>query len=201
AGKPHVEAASPGIGSGVAGVVERKRTKDPAASGASETDASERSQSPRGLAVVPPSPTAARAATIVAGPSTRRPTTATAACLGSRLVDDEVPVAEHTTVQLLHGPGRLLRRRHLHEAEAPWPARELVGHDADRLDGSGLLEELPKVLLRGLVGQVAYEELGGHRSPPASGRDKKAPEEARLSEGRHRTHDASIQEEPRARRQ
>jgi hypothetical protein len=100
------------------------------------------------------------------------------------LVDNQIPVSEHAAIQLLDGTAGLLRRRHLHEAEAPRATSKLVGHDPDRLDGPGLLEEFPKVLLRGLVGQVTYEELRGHRSPPASGRDKNAPREARLSEGR-----------------
>src|SRR5262245_37704974 len=135
------------------------------------------------LAVVASSP-AARAAPVVTWPPTAgRPASGAAAALRASLIDHEVPVAEHPAVQLLDRAGRFLRRGHLHEAEPPRAARELVSDDPDRLDGSGLLEELPKVLLRSLVRQVTYEELGGHRSPPASERDKKALGEACLPKG------------------
>jgi hypothetical protein len=140
-----------------------------------------------GLAVVPPTGTAARTAAIVAESAATGRTTAAATAPGTlraRLVNHEIPVTEHTAVELLDRAAGLLRRRHLHEAEAPGTTGELVRHDAHRLDGPGLLEELPKVVLRGLVGQVAYEELRGHRSPPALRRDKKAPGEACLFEGR-----------------
>src|SRR6185503_20539231 len=128
------------------------------------------------LAVVAAAHTAAagRTATIVARTSPGRPATAAAArTLRARLIHDEVPVTEHAAVQLLDRARGLLGRGHLHEAEPFRPTGELVRHDADRLHGPGLLEELPEVLLRSLVGQVTYEELGGHRSPPASGRTTK----------------------------
>src|SRR5215470_5895267 len=149
------------------------------------------------LPVVPTAATAAGAAAIVAESATTWwPAAAAPTPLRARLIDHEVPVPEHPAVQLFHRTAGFLRRRHLHEAEAPGTAGELVGHDADRLHGPGLLEELPKVVLGGLVGQVAYEELRGHRSPPASDRDKKASGEASLFEGRWRTEGSSLKKSP-----
>src|SRR5262245_41239833 len=113
------------------------------------------------------SSSAAGATPIIARAPAARRSAAAPAALRATLVDHEVSVAKHPAVQLLDRSRGLFRRGHLHEAEAPRAPRELVGDDSNRLDRSGLLEELPKVLLRGLVGQVAYEELRGHRSPPA----------------------------------
>src|SRR5262249_5711742 len=142
-----------------------------------------RSRGSRELAAVRSSPAAAEPAAVVARSSSRRSTAASSPALGARPIDHAVPIPEDPARQLGDGAARLLGRPPVHEAEAPGAARELVGNDPDRLDGPDLLEELPEVLLRGLVGQVAYEELRGHRSPPASETDKKAPAEARLFEG------------------
>src|SRR5262249_55089824 len=90
----------------------------------------------------------------------------TALRLGARLVDDQVAIAEETAVQHLDGLRRFLLGGHLDEPEAAGTSRELVGDDADRLDGAGLLEELTEVFFRGLEGKVPDEELSGHRAPP-----------------------------------
>src|SRR6185436_10144644 len=125
-----------------------------------------------------------RTATIVARTPPGRPATTTAArTLRARLIHDEVPVTKHAAVQLLDRARGLLGRGHLHEAEPFRPTGELVRHDADRLHGPGLLKELAEVLLRSLVGQVPYEELGGHSVTSDLGENNKAPGEARLSEG------------------
>jgi hypothetical protein len=125
-----------------------------------------------------------RTATIVARTPPGRPAAAAARALRARLIHDEVPVTEHAAVQLLDRARGLLGRGHLHEAEPFRPTGELVRHDADRLHGPGLLKELAEVLLRSLVGQVPYEELGGHSVTSDFGENNKAPGEARLSEGR-----------------
>src|SRR5207253_10131624 len=84
---------------------------------------------------------------------------AAAAALGLRpgLVDDEVAVAEETTVEHLDRLGRLLLGRHLDEAKTPRPAGELIGDDPYGLDRPRLGEELAQVLLRCLERQVPYE--------------------------------------------
>src|SRR3989338_8159878 len=84
--------------------------------------------------------------------------------LRARLVQDEIPVPEKAPVEHLDRLGGFLFRRHLDESEAPRPARELVRDDPDRLHGSRLREQLAKVLLRGLEGEVTYEQLCGHRA-------------------------------------
>jgi hypothetical protein len=84
--------------------------------------------------------------------------------LRPRLVDDEVSVPEEPTVQHLDCLASLFLGRHLDEPESARPSRELVRDDSHRLDGSGLLEELAKVLLGGLEGEVPDEQLCGHRS-------------------------------------
>src|SRR6267142_1759788 len=84
--------------------------------------------------------------------------------LWPRLVDDEVSVPEEPTVQHLHCLASLFLGRHLDEPESARPTGELVSDDSDCFDGSGLLEELAKVLLGGLEREVSYEQLCGHRT-------------------------------------
>jgi len=90
------------------------------------------------------------------------PSAATALGLRPGFVDDEIAVTEEAPVQHFDCFLGFLFGRHLHEPEAPGPAGELVGDDPDRLDGAGLGEELAKILLRGLEGQVTDEQLSGH---------------------------------------
>jgi len=84
--------------------------------------------------------------------------------LRPRLVDHEVPIPEKTTIQHLDRFAGLFLCRHLDEPESARPSRELVRDDPNRLHGAGLLKELAKVLLRGLEGEVSYEQLCGHRA-------------------------------------
>jgi len=113
----------------------------------------------------PASAATAAAGTAAPGTSTAAVAAATAAPLGlrPRFIDDEIAVTEEAPVQHLDCFLGFLFGRHLHEPEAPRPAGELVGDDPDRLDGAGLGEELAKILLRGLEGQVSDEQLSGHR--------------------------------------
>jgi hypothetical protein len=88
-----------------------------------------------------------------------------AGALGLRpsLVDHEVSIPEKPTVEHLDRLIGLFLRRHLDEPESARPSRELIRDDTDRLHGSGLLEELAKVLLGGLEGKIPDEQLCGHR--------------------------------------
>jgi len=79
--------------------------------------------------------------------------------MGTGLVHDEIAVAKQPAVEHLDRLGGFLLRGHLHESEAPRAARELVRDDPDALDGTRLLEELPKIFIRGLERQVTDEEL------------------------------------------
>jgi hypothetical protein len=94
-------------------------------------------------------------------------TTTTSACalwLRTRLVHDQVSVPEKPTVEHLDCLASFFLGRHLDEPESARPSGELVRDDPNCLDGSGLLEELAKVLFGGLEGQVPYKQLCGHRS-------------------------------------
>jgi hypothetical protein len=109
---------------------------------------------PSATASTGPWPTIAARATACTGPLRLRP------CL----VDNEVSVPEEPTIEHLDCLASLFLGRHLDEPESTRPSGELIRDDSDRLDGSGLLEELAKVLLGGLEGQVPDEQLCGHRS-------------------------------------
>jgi hypothetical protein len=84
--------------------------------------------------------------------------------LWPRLVHDEVSVSEEPTVEHFDCLASLFLGRHLDEPESTRPSSELVRDDPNRLDGSGLLEELAKVLLGGLERKVPDKQLCGHRS-------------------------------------
>jgi hypothetical protein len=110
---------------------------------------------------------ASAAARATAGP---RPTIAPWAAgagslrLGSRLIDDQIPISEEPPIQHLDRFAGLVLRSHLDEPESARPSRELVRDDPDGFHGSGLLKELAQVLLRGLEGEVSDEQLCGHRA-------------------------------------
>jgi hypothetical protein len=79
--------------------------------------------------------------------------------LGASFVDDEVSVTEQPPVEHLDCLGRFLLRSHLHEAESARAPRELIGDDADALDGTRLLKQFAEILFCCLEGQVTDEEL------------------------------------------
>src|SRR5882672_12567419 len=89
------------------------------------------------------------------------PAAAAAAALRLRtgFIDHQIAVTEEAPVQHLDCFLGFLFGRHLHEPEAPWPPGELVGDYPDRFDGACRGEELAKILLRGLKGQVPDEQL------------------------------------------
>src|SRR5262249_37833415 len=96
-----------------------------------------------------------------AGPATAapaRPAARSALGLWPRLVDHQVPISEEAAVQHFHSPGCLLFGGHLDEAEPARASSELICDDAYGFDSAGLLEQLSKVFLRGLEGEVADEQ-------------------------------------------
>jgi hypothetical protein len=119
---------------------------------------------PRALSSCLPAPTSAAASTWPRPSIASRTTRSGPLRLWPRLVDDEVSVPEEPTVQHLYCLASLFLGRHLDEPESARPTGELVRDDSDCFDGSGLLEELAKVLLGGLEGEVTYEQLCGHRT-------------------------------------
>src|SRR5205814_1057528 len=124
-------------------------------------------------------PATARARTAIAA------TAATAAAgsalwLRTRLVDDEVAIAEEPAVQHLDCLGRFFLRGHLDEPKAAWPTRELVGDDADGLDRPRLREQLPQIFFGGLEREVADKQFRGHRGLLTLSPDKRRNLEARL---------------------
>jgi len=111
-----------------------------------------------------PAPTSAAAST-GPGPTIPARTAGTGALrLWPRLVHDEVSVPEEPTVEHLDCLASFFLGRHLDEPESARPSGELVRDDPNCLDGSGLLEELAKVLLGGLEREVPDKQLCGHRS-------------------------------------
>jgi len=79
-------------------------------------------------------------------------------------IDDEIPIPEEAPIQHLDRLGRLLFGGHLDKPESARPSRELVGDDPNGFDGAGLREELAEIFLRGLEGEVTYEQLSSHRA-------------------------------------
>ena len=84
----------------------------------------------------PPAAASARAAP-------GRPETPTAPLrLRPCFVHDQMAVAEEAPVQHLDRLHGFFPRGHIHEPEPTRPSRELIGDDAHRPHGSGVLEEL-----------------------------------------------------------
>src|SRR5262249_49760856 len=112
-----------------------------------------------------PAASAARAtAGTAAAVAARAATSGATLWLRTRLVHDEVAIAKEPAIEHLHRLHRFFFRRHLNEAEAARAPGELIGDDPHGLHGSRLREELTQVLLRGLEGKVADEQLCRHRA-------------------------------------
>jgi hypothetical protein len=92
-------------------------------------------------------------------------TAARATGAGARLVNLNLSALEVGVIEGLDCGGRLSRIRHLDETEAARLPREFVGHDDRALDLSRLRKQLCQVFLRNRVGQVAYIQFSGHKSP------------------------------------
>jgi hypothetical protein len=87
---------------------------------------------------------------------------ATAAGLGARFIDGEVPAAEVLVVQHADRLLRFLVGRHLDEREPAGTAGGHVAHHADRVHGAGAGEQALKILLGDAVGKVADVKFSSH---------------------------------------
>jgi hypothetical protein len=109
------------------------------------------------------STTAAATTTISSAATTA--TAARAASAGASLVNLDSPPFQIGVVESLDCVGRLGRIRHLDEPEAARLPRKLVGDDDRALNFPGLGKQVCQVFLRNRVGEVAYIQLSGHKSP------------------------------------
>jgi hypothetical protein len=69
-------------------------------------------------------------------------------------------------IESLDCSGRVGRFNHLDKTEAARLSREFVGDHYRAFDFPSLSKELCQVVLRNRVGEVAYIQLSGHKSPP-----------------------------------
>src|ERR687892_329799 len=115
-------------------------------------------------------PAAAAAATAATAPaeSPAPAIASTALALGPGHLHLDLPAVQLASVQLGDGLLRLLGRRHLDEAEALRAPGHLVGDDGGRGYRSGLAEEPPERLVRGVEAEPADKELLGHGTSPWS---------------------------------
>jgi hypothetical protein len=90
---------------------------------------------------------------------------ARAASAGASLVNLDPPPLQVGIVESLDCVGRLGRIRHLDEPEAARLSRKFVGDDDRALNFPGLGKQVCQVILRNRVGEVAYIQLSGHKSP------------------------------------
>src|SRR5208337_3910426 len=109
-------------------------------------------------------PTATAAATPPISAATTA-TTAARAGAGASLVNLDPPALQVGVIEGRDCVGRLGRFRHLDETEAARLPREFVGNYNRALDLSRLRKEVSQVFLRNRVGEVAYIQLSGHKSP------------------------------------
>jgi len=98
-------------------------------------------------------------------PAISAATAARATGAGARLVNLNLSALQVGVVECLDRGGRVGRLGHLDETEAARLPREFVGHDDRALDLSRLRKEFRQVFLRNRVGQVAYIQFSGHKSP------------------------------------
>jgi hypothetical protein len=107
--------------------------------------------------------TAAATPAISAASTTTAATRAAGA--GASLVNLDSPSLQVGVVESLDRSGRIGRLRHLDETEAARLSREFVGNHHRAFDFPSLRKELRQVVLRNRVGEVAYIQLSGHKSP------------------------------------
>src|SRR5439155_1117856 len=86
--------------------------------------------------------------------------------LRARLVHSERAATQLVLVQLRDGRLCFLVRGHFHEPEAPCPTGRHVAHDAHRVDGTELFEQLLQLRLAGLVGEVSDVQFSTHLYTP-----------------------------------
>src|SRR6266849_4059390 len=99
----------------------------------------------------------------------------TTAPLGLRpsFIHDQIAVAEEASVQHLDGLRGFFPRGHLHESEPTRSPSELIGDDANRPHGPGMLEELPHVFCRSLEREIPDEEPREHHAPRTARRTER----------------------------
>ena len=122
---------------------------------------------PAGLAAIVAAATAPAATTAAAeATAAAAAETATTAPIrfGPRLVHGEIAAAQRILVELLNRLLRILVGGHLHEREAARAARHLIAHDGDRLDLTGLSEEILQILLAGAEREIAHKKFPSHSS-------------------------------------
>src|SRR5882672_4730994 len=88
--------------------------------------------------------------------------------LRARLVHGERAAPQLVLVQLRDGRLGFLVRRHFHEPEAPCPTGRHVAHDAHRVDGTELFEQLLQLRLASLVGEVSDVQFSTHLYTPCA---------------------------------
>src|SRR5947209_10129069 len=88
--------------------------------------------------------------------------------LRARLVHRERAAPQLVLVQLHDGRLGFLVRRHFHEPKAPRPTGRHVAHDAHRVDGTELSEQLLQLRLAGLVGEVSDVQFSTHLYTPCA---------------------------------
>jgi hypothetical protein len=108
--------------------------------------------------------TAAATPAISAASTTTAATRAAGA--GASLVNLDSPSLQVGVVESLDCSGRIGRLRHLDEPEAARLAREFIRDHYRAFDFPSLSKELRQVILRNRVGEIAYIQLSGHKSPP-----------------------------------
>jgi hypothetical protein len=110
----------------------------------------------------------AAATTAAATPAISAAPTATAATrpagAGASFVNLDPPSLEVGVVEGRNRGGRVGRLGHLDEAETARLAGEFVGDNDRALDLPRLRKQIGQVFLGNRVGQIAYIQLGGHKS-------------------------------------
>jgi hypothetical protein len=95
------------------------------------------------------------------------PATATEFRFGPRFIDDERPAAHVGSVEFLDGRLCILFGLHLNEREPARAARGVVAHDAHRLNGARLPEQILELVLPSAEWEIPNEQLPTHvHSPP-----------------------------------
>jgi hypothetical protein len=85
---------------------------------------------------------------------------------GASFVDFDSSSFQVGVIESLDCSGRVGRFNHLDETEAARLSRKFVGDHYRAFDFPSLCKELRQVILRNRVGEVAYIQLSGHKSPP-----------------------------------
>lgn len=74
-------------------------------------------------------------------------------------VNDDLTALQFRVVQRVHRGLGFFGVRHLHEPESFTPIRHAIHYDADAVDLAIRRERLTEIILRGVVGQLAYIDV------------------------------------------